>query len=285
MASLDYFVATMARTKAIEAIEPNILARFRDGKKVELYGYTGVTSRKITYAVSRDGLRSLIAGTGTVAHDAATLFFSLATKTESISIARIDVQETIRIIDPDRTIAFLSPKRVYKATRISAVNDEGETLYVGSPHSRARLRIYNKSAESGLVDGDMKFLRIEVQLRDVYADIAYRKWQDGKLDEVISFWLKKMLTDASARDMLKLAEMFNTNVSFDVGEHETDWLERRKVWFERCVVPAMAKLFIADPDYTRIARRMLLGEDLLTTESGAEKHNWTHDAKGGSDEC
>ncbi|MQJ21768.1 hypothetical protein EI020_24605, partial [Escherichia coli] len=101
---------------------------------------------------------------------------------------------------------FLSPKKVYDATRVTKVNGEGETLYVGAPKSRARLRIYNKSAEAGIEHETGKYLRIEVQLRDRYADQAYNVWLDGKPDSVLAYWVGKMLDDASARDVLNLCQ-------------------------------------------------------------------------------
>lgn len=266
MAQLDYFVATLARSTAIEAVEPRILASLNEGRPIVLYGYSGMTFKKISYAVSRDGRRSLVAGTGAAAHEAAKLFFSLMDRTDDVSIARIDVQETLSIIDPDTTIVFTTPKKSYKATRIHNVNADGETLYVGSPHSRARLRLYNKTAESGVWDGDLKLLRVEVQLRDSYAETAFQKWKTGKLDEVLAFWVTKMLHEGSANDILNLCRYFQTNADFALEDQDQDWITRRKLWFERSVVPAMAKLFLVEPEYAEVASRLLTDKAGESTE-------------------
>ena len=255
MAALDYIVGTFERTTSVEAVEPHILAWLKSGKPTALYGYRGMTHEGVTYAVSMDGKRSLVAGTGSAAHDAAVLIRSHAT--EGLSIARLDVQETVVVDNPDRTIAFLTPRKVYKATRISAVNEPGETLYVGSPQSRARLRIYNKTAESGLKCENGEYLRIEVQLRDSYADQAYNAWLDNRTHEVLSYWIGKMLDEGSARDALNLCRVLGVE-SLGLPElDDKDWISRRMAWFESSVVPAMARLFLARPDYLETAVRLL----------------------------
>lgn len=272
MATLDYIVATFLRDSKAEAREPHILASLKDGKRVSLYGYSGMTHKSITYAISYDGQRGMIAGTGAAAHDAATMLYSMGY--DGVSVARLDVQETVVVGNPDRTIIFLSPRKAYAATRISTVNGEGETLYVGAPKSRARLRVYNKSAESGMTAENGKYLRIEVQLRDKYADQAYRKWIDGKCDDVLSYWIGKMLDEASARDMLNLCRVLNVQVLGEPDPPDENWTDRRKMWFERSVVPAMAKLFLREPDYLQVAVRLLSGahqaSDISTDENGID---------------
>ena len=256
MASLDYFVATFTRDTRIEAVEPRLIAVLSGGKRTELYGYKGYTKDKLTYAINDYAARALIAGTSSAAHEAAKQVFALAP--QGLSIARIDVQETVVVADPDRTIVFTSPKKKYKATRISAVNSEGETLYVGSPSSRARLRIYNKTAESGIVADNGKYLRVEIQLRDNYADEAYKKWIEGKTDEVLAFWVKKMIADKDADSLLDLCRLLSVD-ELQIEEKDTEWTQRRKIWYEKTVIPAMAKLFLVEPEYREIAARLLTG--------------------------
>ncbi|MQL46362.1 replication initiation factor domain-containing protein [Escherichia coli] len=215
-----------------------------------------MTHKKITYAISKDGSRSMIVGTGYAAHDAAQLLFSI--NPETLSIARADVQETIAVANPDATIQFLVPRKAYQATRVSAVNSEGETLYVGAPSSRARLRVYNKTAESGLVVDGSKLLRVEVQLRDSYADQAYQQWRFGKLDALMVTWIERMLEPGSAKDLKALCATLNVDRLQLVEPEDEEWAERRKVWFETCVVPAMLKLLAVEPDYAEVVRRKLL---------------------------
>ncbi|MQL46345.1 replication initiation factor domain-containing protein [Escherichia coli] len=224
---------------------------------MSLYGYSGMTHKSIRDGVSYDGSRGMIAGTGSAAHDAATMLYSL--NVQGLSIARIDVQETLVVDNPDRTIMFLSPRKAYAATRISTVHGEGETLYVGAPKSRARLRLYNKTAESGLSPEIGKYLRVEVQLRDRYADQAYGKWVDGKVADVLSYWIGKMLDEPSARDMLNLCKHLSVQSLGQIEQPDDEWASRRKLWFERSVVPAMAKLFLQEPDYLETAIRLLTG--------------------------
>ena len=68
---------------------------------------------------------------------------------EGRSVARIDVQATLAVHDADAIIRTTVPNRRYKGTLIQTVFGKGATLYVGAPSSDARLRLYNKSAESG----------------------------------------------------------------------------------------------------------------------------------------
>lgn len=270
MASLDYFVATFARDTRIEAAELRLIAALINGKITELYGYRGYTKDKLTYAINERVGRALIAGTSTSAHEAAKQVFAL--NPSYLSIARIDVQETITVVDPDRTIAFLTPKKSYKATRVSNVHDEGETLYIGSPASRARIRIYNKTAESGIKPDSGKYLRVEVQLRDNYADTAFQKWINGETDKVLAFWLKKMLIEKDADSLIDMCRLMSVD-ALDVEERDDEWIDRRKVWYEKTVVPAMAKLFLVDPNYREIAAKLLTGTtsiDRICVQEGTE---------------
>lgn len=265
MASIDYIVATFARDDHVQAIEPHILSTLSSGKKVSLYGYTGLTHNSVTYAISYNGGRAMVAGTGDRAHDAASTIQAI--NPSGLSVARLDIQETVIIDNPDRAIVFLTPKKVYKATRISSVNEEGETLYIGAPKSRARLRIYNKSAESGIVPESGKYLRVEVQLRDRYADLAYAKYLDGLSDQVLSYWIDQMLDASSARDLLNLCRYFCVQRLGQWTPPDESWVDRRKAWFERSVVPAMAKLLIEEPEYLETAIRLLSGNGKSVLDS------------------
>lgn len=77
---------------------------------------------------------------------------------ESYSVARMDLQVTMTSLDADYMIEYIQPSKVYKATKIVNLNGKGTTLYVGAPTSNLRLRVYNKTAESGIapiLEGNM----------------------------------------------------------------------------------------------------------------------------------
>lgn len=56
--------------------------------------------------------------------------------------------------------------RALSSMFIQAVGEAGETLYIGAPKSKKRLRIYDKQAEQKT---DFAWTRIELQLREKYA--------------------------------------------------------------------------------------------------------------------
>ena len=83
-------------------------------------------------------------------------------------VRRIDVALDIKPGSIDiASLARMTDKRHYiskatKATYYKTLQQEGETLYVGAPTSKLRLKVYDKAAEQGL-DGD--WTRIELQVR------------------------------------------------------------------------------------------------------------------------
>ncbi|MQL46413.1 hypothetical protein [Escherichia coli] len=76
---------------------------------------------------------------------------------------------------------------------------------------------------------------------------------------MLSFWVGKMLDQGSARDVLSLCKVLGVE-SLGLPElDDKDWVARRMAWFESSVVPAMARLFVARPDYLETAIRLLSG--------------------------
>lgn len=263
MAHYDYLVATVATDDEVAALEPVLAGQVQGGRTVYLHGYRLTVKDGAGYGWSREGDRLMVVGTGSSA-DAAAGMLSLF-RGKSISIARLDIQETVAVDDPDRIIQFTSPSPAYKASRWSAVGEPGETLYVGSPKSNARLRLYNKTAESGLTPGSgLAYLRIEVQLRNRYADQAYTQGERGGARTVLAAWVKRFLQAQDAQYLMKLMEYHGVAELIRLDEKEEDWIARRKVWVETSVIPALKKLILACPEYKSIVLDLIGGIDSTT---------------------
>jgi hypothetical protein len=142
------------------------------------------------------------------------------------------------------------PPNSYKAVRIVNLGERGSTLYVGSPKSRCRVRVYNKTAEAGesRVDGQER-LRIELQLRDSYADRCLVNLKAGTGDMFYRYYVSRM-TDGYITSIVDKA-LANSNLlcMIDVETQKTD--DTRKEWVEHSVIPALIKLSVYDRDYFR----------------------------------
>jgi hypothetical protein len=255
MLRADYLVVTVPCTEAAEASYPVMIAYWLpDPQPFALYGYRGYKSGKIFIGERED--RYLVQATGAIAHDVA-LRFPLPVDHE-LSVARIDVQTTMVTQDADFFIRACEPQGGYKATRWSAVGEPGETLYVGAPKSDCRLRIYNKTAESGIkpqVPGD--FVRVELQFRNRYADRMFRAIRARAPRLPFLSHLRRMV-DSFTFDVVKRhVESVEEELFPEEQFTEIDALSRRKAWLERSVIPAMRKVLAEEPEYLQVFINLL----------------------------
>jgi Putative phage replication protein RstA len=249
---VDYLVATYDLS-SVEAHVPAIVGAVirtpEGGKHLSYRGYRCADTRRAF--VGDDGYRVMVSVTSSTAHAAALAIPRL----ETLSIARIDVQTTFVSRDADALIRACDPSNRYQAFRIAPVRGRGQTLYVGSPKSDKRLRVYNKSAESGEAPESGEYVRFELQLRDDYAERAFTSLRGGGLVGWYLHALKTMIdpfTFSVVRDSINDVEEYRQDaVALD------DWVQRRILWVERSVVPALKKLFAARPDYLDIFVSML----------------------------
>jgi hypothetical protein len=265
MIRADYIVLTFTRTDTSEAIYPTIVGYWlpqEDRRPYTLYGFRGYRSGKVFIGERED--RYIVQATGAIAHDVA-MRLQLPVEHE-ISVARIDVQHTFITADADRLINNCQPDRAYRASRWIQVNERGATLYVGSPKSDVRLRIYNKSAESGLKPetcGD--YLRVELQFRNKRADHMFRAIRARaprfpfltQLKRMVDNFMYQIVHDSIAQDE---EELFPEDFP-----GELDALSRRKAWIERSVIPAFRKVLAEDPGYLKTFLSMLdsIDEDVI----------------------
>jgi len=249
---VDYLVATydLSVVEAhLPAIAGAVIRKPESGKHLGYRGYWCAESRRAF--VGDDSRRVMVSVTSSPAHAAALAIPRL----ETLSIARIDVQTTLISRDADLLIRSCEPSNRYQAFRIAPVRGRGCTLYVGSPKSDKRLRIYNKSAESGEVPESGEYVRFELQLRDDYAERAFTALRGGGLKGWYLHALKSMIdpfTFSVVRDSLNDVEEYQQDsVALE------DWTKRRIVWVERSVIPALKRLFAVRPDYLDIFLGML----------------------------
>jgi hypothetical protein len=249
---VDYLVATydLVTVEAhLPAIAGAVIRKPEAGKHLGYRGYWCAESRRSF--VGDDSRRVMVSVTSSPAHAAALAIPRL----ETLSIARIDVQTTLVSRDADLLIRSCDPSARYQAFRIAPVRGRGHTLYVGSPKSDKRLRIYNKSAESGEVPDQGEYVRFELQLRDDYAERAFTALRGGGLSGWYLHALKSMVdpfTFSVVRDALNDVEEYRQDaVALE------DWTRRRILWVERSVIPALKRLFSARPDYLDIFVQML----------------------------
>jgi len=249
---VDYLVATydLATVEPhLPAIAGAVIRQPEHGKHLGYKGYWCAESRRAF--VGDDGYRVMVSVTSSPAHAAALAIPRL----ETLSIARIDVQTTFISRDADLLIRSCEPSNRYQAFRIAPVHGRGHTLYVGSPRSDKRLRIYNKSAESGETPNEGEYVRVELQLRDDYAERAFTALRGGGLKGWYLHALKAMIdpfTFAIVRDSINDVEEYHEDAAA-----RDDWTQRRIIWVERSVIPALKRLFAARPDYLDTFNQML----------------------------
>jgi hypothetical protein len=249
MIRTDYFVITMPRGASADAHFPSIVGQYvsepQQDRIMQYHGYRG--KNKVFVGQSSD--RIMIWSSGQNAH-----YVAKTLKTdifESYSVARMDLQITMTSLDADYMIEYIQPAKVYKSTKIVNINEKGTTLYVGAPTSRVRLRVYNKTAESGIVpEGGGEYVRFELQCRDQYADKAFVAVRNNMARSFYLMMLKKMV-DAYTFKLVEGAIRSADEELFvdDFPVSKDDPVSRKKRWLEQSVLPALRRLLVEDKEY------------------------------------
>jgi len=133
--------------------------------------------------------------------------------------------------------------------RISSINERGETLYVGSPTSAYRLRVYNKTAQSGIKPEVGEYIRFEITFRNTLADAAYKAYLEGNMQVYFLGYLSQMVDEVTFNVAKHILDKDKT-VKPDIFEVEQDkGIEKTKSWLENVVMPCIQKLYLRDPGY------------------------------------
>jgi hypothetical protein len=244
----DYFVATFVADDPTNLLYQTSLWQVEGGKELAFRGFRGITKDGVFIGYRHYDDRIIVQGIGSAANRA-VLIFSERSKGKKQSVARFDAQVTFKVDDADRVIVFASPKKRYKSLRMSQVFDRGDTLYVGSPKSAYRLRIYNKTAQSNIAPEEGEYIRFEITFRNSLADTAYRAYLEGDMDLYFLGYLGQMIDEVTF-NLVKYILFKNMTVEPRLFEKENDeGIEKTKMWLENVVVPCIQKLYLRDPDY------------------------------------
>lgn len=241
---VDYLVTTFPKTLKNQAIYPKYLGMVDDGNVANVRNFYGRQKGKLFVGDSYD--RYMIAATSYTAHE--FLAHNDIRELDEISVARLDIQVTIKAFRVDQTIELVRPPKLYQCTLIVSLYGEGTTLYIGAPSSRVRARLYNKTAESGKrAEDGSELLRIEFQLRDRYADFALTSLYAGQIDRLMLSHTKKMTDDYIASLVERAIRETDTIARVaPTDEIEASPIARRIGWLNHSVRPAIMKLAILD---------------------------------------
>jgi hypothetical protein len=244
----DYFVATFVADDPTNLLYQTSLWQLEGGRELAFRGFKGITKDGVFVGYRHYDDRIIVQGIGSAANRA-VLIFSERSKGKKQSVARFDAQVTFKVDDADRVIVFASPKKRYKAMRMSAVFDRGDTLYVGSPKSAYRLRIYNKTAQSGIAPDEGEYIRFEITFRNSLADTAYKSYLEGDIDLYFLGYLGQMIDEVTF-NLVKYILFKDMAAEPRLFEKEDDeGTEKTKMWLENVVIPCLQKLYLRDPDY------------------------------------
>jgi hypothetical protein len=247
----DYFVATFVAEDKTGLLFQTSLWQVENGKPLAFRGFKGLSKEGVFVGYRHYDDRILVQGIGSSA-DRAVLIFQQRSQGKKCSVARFDAQVTFAIDDADRTIMFCSPRRKYKSMRITSVNERGETLYVGSPTSAYRLRIYNKTAQSNVAPDRGEYIRFEITFRNTLADTAYNAYLNGDMKAYFLGYLSQMVDEVTYNTVRHILDK-NMTIEPRIFEKENDeGIEKTKVWLENIVMPAIQKLYLRDPEYVSL---------------------------------
>lgn len=250
MARVDWITASFNDARVVELLH-NHLASYayssphdapasRDSARID-YRYPALPASLVQYTNDLLVLRV----SGARAHDVTLWLVSHADDIMPRSIARIDVQRTVAVSDADDVVLHASSSPRYQRLLLDPRPGRGATLYVGSPRSRGRLRVYNKSAQADLYPSIGEYLRLEYQCRDYVADmiysglVAHQEDADGYLLSVL-----KSRVAVMAPSLFDLLPSSHTDFSI----HEERPSPRYGDWLFGTVLPALRRIEVLDSD-------------------------------------
>lgn len=157
-----------------------------------------------------------------------------------VKINRLDLQKTVETDDPDAVIEAISKDNVpFKKLLFKNIGDKGSTLYVGSPTSEKRLRVYNKSAQMGRTDSNL--LRMEMIFRGTTANALWTIWKQIGAEERDEYTKKEIIKRAPTLWGLGLINLPSVNVSLPARDSSS------REWIENVVKPAIVRLAVREP--------------------------------------
>lgn len=163
----------------------------------------------------------------------------------SYSIARMDVQHTTVVPDADDLILGLQSSPRYQRLLLDPRPGRGSTLYVGSPKSRARIRVYNKSVQADIHPDDAsgEYVRIELQARDIVAEQIFSALllHPENIAETLHAVLHRKITAA----IPSIANCLGMPVA-EIPPDEERQSPRYAEWLFHTVLPALRRIELVD---------------------------------------
>lgn len=241
-----------------------------DLRAASLYGYNGVRAAGSFVGRRNEGSRTrrLEILSGKSARNA-----DLIPSRSGLKVNRIDIQATLLLDDTSyyrfedasnrvnreidrilkhllwfkevngRNVAWLNKLKITLVKQVSS--DDGMTIYVGSRSSDSFIRIYNKTAEARIVSPNSvipALLRIEVELKDSYAELAYSYLEDcGGFNEKDD--LSSLLNQFISRIGLEIeAVAFRAEWMKRVSSSRNN--DRTLAWLAHTVKPSIERMFV-----------------------------------------
>jgi hypothetical protein len=244
----DYIVATFPCDDPTGLVMQRMLSQLKNGRDMAFRGFTGRQLDGLFFGYRHYDDRIIVQAVGLAANKGIAAIMEYSAD-KALSVARFDAQVTFPVDNADNIILFAVPNKRYQAMRISNLRERGETLYVGSANSAYRLRVYNKSAQSGITPDKGEYIRFEITFRNSLADSAYKAYTEGNIEAYFVGYLSKMLDTVTLntvryvldKNMTMKPELFETD--------NNDSLGRTKMWLENIVIPCVQKLYLREPDY------------------------------------
>lgn len=161
----------------------------------------------------------------------------------SWSISRLDLQRTVVVQDADFLIRNAQSSHRYHRLLLDPSPERGVTLYVGSPKSRVRLRVYNKSAQSGEYPESGEYLRVELQSRNENAELIWNSLAlDGdKPQQVLNASLYQR-TQMMVPSLTHLLELPHVSLDMTVPRPQKKYAD----WLFYVVLPALRRIEVLD---------------------------------------
>jgi hypothetical protein len=244
----DYIAATYVSDDPTHLNFQTSLWQLEGGKPMAFRGFRGINKDGIFIGYREYDDRVMVQGIGSSANRA-VLIFQQRSSGKNYSVARFDAQVTFAIDDADRTITFCSPRKRYKSMRISSISERGETIYVGSPTSSYRLRVYNKTAQSGLKPEKGEYIRFEITFRNTLADSAYKAYLSGDMKAYFLGYLSQMVDEVTLNLVRYILDKDRTIEPRIFETEDNKGIDGTKMWLENIVIPCIQKLYLREPDY------------------------------------
>jgi hypothetical protein len=111
------------------------------------------------------------------------------------------------------------------------------------------LRVYNKTAQSGLKPQEGEYIRFEIVFRNTLADSAYKAYLEGDMMAYFLGYLSQMVDEVTLNLVRHILEKDKTIEPRIFETEDNKGAEKTKMWLENIVMPCIQKLYLRDSVY------------------------------------